>query len=208
MKLIFLGSPGAGKGTLAEKTGEILHVPHISTGAIFRAEIAAATQVGLKVKAVIYSGGLVDDETTVSLVKERLAAADAQSGYILDGFPRTIAQADALAGISTVDRVVNITISDEVVVKRLTGRRVCPRCGANYHIETLKPQKDGVCDKCATDLIIRKDDKAETIIKRLEVYRKQTEPLINYYRKKCLLVDVDGSGDIDQVVENFRAAIQ
>jgi adenylate kinase len=208
MKLIFLGSPGAGKGTLAERMREILRVPHISTGAIFRAEIAAATQVGFKVKTVIYSGGLVDDEITVSLVKERLAASDAQNGYILDGFPRTIAQAAALNGFSAVDKVVNIAISDEVVVKRLTSRRVCPRCGANYHIETLKPEKNGVCDKCASALIIRKDDKEETIIKRLEVYRKQTEPLINYYRKKGLLVDVDGTGNIDQVVENFMVAIR
>jgi adenylate kinase len=207
MKLIFLGPPGAGKGTLAERAQKMLQVPQISTGAIFRTAIAAKTELGLKVKAVIDSGGLVDDGLTVSLVKERLAASDAQNGYILDGFPRTITQADALAGFSAIDKVVNLTISNEAVVKRLGGRRVCPQCGANFHVETLKPKKDGVCDKCAASLIMRDDDKEATILKRLEVYREQTEPLIAYYRKKGLLVDIDGTGGIDEVVANFRAAI-
>jgi adenylate kinase len=207
MKLIFLGPPGAGKGTLAERAQEILRVPQISTGAIFRAAIAARTELGLRVKAVIDAGGLVDDGLTVSLVKERLAAEDAQSGYILDGFPRTIAQADALAGFSAVDRVVNLAISNEAVVKRLSGRRVCPRCGANFHVETLKPAKAGVCDKCSAALIIRDDDKEETIVKRLAVYREQTEPLISYYRQKGLLVDIDAAGGIDEVVQNFKAAM-
>jgi adenylate kinase len=208
MKLIFLGPPGAGKGTLAEKAQKILQVPQISTGAIFRAAIATKTELGLRVKAIIDSGGLVDDGLTVSLVKERLAAADVQNGYILDGFPRTIAQADALAGFSAVDKVVNLVISNEAVVKRLGGRRVCPRCGANFHIETLRPTKDGICDKCAANLIIRNDDKEETVLKRLEVYRKQTEPLVDYYRKKGLLIDIDGAGNIEQVFENFKAAIR
>ncbi|MDR1231606.1 MAG: adenylate kinase [Spirochaetaceae bacterium] len=208
MKLIFLGPPGAGKGTLAERAQKFLQVPQISTGAIFRAAIAAKTELGLKVKAIIDSGGLVDDGLTVSLVKERLAVADAQNGYILDGFPRTIGQADALAGFSAVDKVVNLVISNEAVVKRLSGRRMCPQCGANFHVETLKPTKDGVCDKCAADLIIRDDDKEETVLKRLEVYRAQTEPLIDYYRKKGLLADIDGTGTIEQVLENFKAAIR
>jgi adenylate kinase len=208
MKLIFLGSPGAGKGTLAERARKVLQVPQISTGAIFRVAIAAKTELGLRVKAIIDSGRLVDDEITVPLVKERLAAPDAQNGYILDGFPRTIAQADALAEFSAVDKVVNLVISNEAVVKRLGGRRVCPRCGANYHIETLKPAKDGVCDKCAAGLIIRCDDKEETILKRLEVYRRQTVPLIDYFRKKGLVVDIDGAGNIEQVLENFKAAIR
>jgi adenylate kinase len=207
MKLIFLGPPGAGKGTLAERAGDILHIPPISTGAIFRTVIATKTELGLKVKAVVDRGALVDDELTVALVKERLAEADARDGYILDGFPRTIGQAEALARFSAVDKVVNLTISDDAVVKRLSGRRVCPQCGANFHIETLKPKKDGVCDKCAVGLVVRNDDRTETVVKRLEVYRAQTEPLIAYYKQKGILVDVDASGDVDQVVENFKAAI-
>jgi adenylate kinase len=207
MKLIFLGPPGAGKGTLAERAQKILGVPQISTGAIFRAAIAARSELGLKVKAVIDAGKLVDDELTVALVKDRLAQADALNGYILDGFPRTIAQADALAEFSAVDKVVNFAISDEAVVQRLSGRRVCPQCGAGFHVETLKPQKEGECDKCGAGLIIRDDDRAETIAKRLEVYRAQTEPLIDYYKQKGILVDVDAAGSVDCVVENFKAAI-
>jgi adenylate kinase len=207
MKLIFLGPPGAGKGTLAERVQKILEVPQISTGAIFRAAIAARSELGLKVKAVLDTGKLVDDELTVALVKDRLAQADARNGYILDGFPRTIAQADALAQFSSVDKVVNFTISDEAVVKRLSGRQVCPQCGANFHTETLKPQQEGVCDKCGTGLIIRDDDRAQTIAKRLDVYRAQTEPLIGYYRQKGILVDVDAADGIDRVVENFKAAV-
>jgi adenylate kinase len=207
MKLIFLGPPGAGKGTLAERAQKILGVPQISTGAIFRAAIAARSELGLKVKAVVDTGALVNDELTVALVKERLAQADAQSGYILDGFPRTIAQADALAEFSTVDKVVNFALSDEAVVQRLSGRRVCPQCGAGFHVETLKPRKEGVCDTCGASLIIRDDDRAETIAKRLDVYRAQTEPLIGYYKQKGILIDVDAAGSVDHVVENFRAAI-
>jgi adenylate kinase len=207
MNLIFLGPPGAGKGTLAERVQGILHVPQISTGAIFRAAIAARSELGLRVQAVIDAGKLVDDDLTVALVKDRLAEADVQNGYILDGFPRTIAQADALAQFSIVDEVVNFVISDEVVVKRLSGRRVCPVCGANFHVETLKPVKDGVCDKCGEALIVREDDKPETIARRLDVYRAQTKPLIDYYCRKGVLVDVDAAGSVDEVVENFKAAV-
>ena len=207
MKLIFLGPPGAGKGTLAERAQKMLGVPQISTGAIFRAAIAAKSELGGKVKAVLDAGKLVDDELTVALVKERLAQEDARDGYILDGFPRTIAQADALAQFSAVDKVVNFTIGDEVVVKRLGGRRMCPQCGAGFHVETLKPRKEGVCDKCGAGLIIREDDQPQTIAKRLDVYRAQTEPLIGYYKQKGLLVDVDAADGIDRVVENFKAAV-
>ena len=207
MKLIFLGPPGAGKGTLAERVQKILGAPQISTGAIFRAAIAAQSELGREVKAVLDTGKLVDDELTVALVKDRLAQADAQNGYILDGFPRTVAQADALAQFSAVDKVVNFTISDEAVMKRLSGRRVCPQCGANFHVETLKPQKEGVCDKCGTGLIIRDDDRAQTVARRLDVYRTQTEPLIGYYKQKGILVDVEAADGIDRVVENFKAAV-
>ncbi len=207
MKLIFLGPPGAGKGTLAVKAVEILGIPHISTGAIFRAAIAAQSPLGLKVKAIIDAGKLVDDNTTIELVKERLARDDAQKGYILDGFPRTIPQAEALAGFSTVDRVVNFDIPDTSVVERLSGRRVCKKCGANYHILFNKPKKEGICDVCGGEIYTREDDKEEAIQKRLTVYREQTAPLIDYYREKGLLIDVDARPQVDEVVNNFKKAM-
>jgi adenylate kinase len=204
MKLIFLGPPGAGKGTLAAKAVDILGVPHISTGAIFRAAIAAKSPLGVKVKAIIDSGKLVDDATTIELVKERLAQADAKKGYILDGFPRTIPQAEALAKFSSVDRVVNFDIPDASVVERLSGRRVCRGCGANYHTVFQKPKKAGVCDACGGELYTREDDKEEAIQKRLEVYRAQTAPLIDHYRAKGLLSDVDARPLVDEVVVGFK----
>lgn len=208
MKLVFLGPPGAGKGTLAAKAMELLQIPHISTGAIFRAAIANKTVLGIKVKEIIDAGKLVDDETTIALVRERLAEADTQRGYILDGFPRTIAQAEALEGFSNVDQVLNFHIPDAAVIERLSGRRVCRNCGANYHILFNKPTKDGICDLCGGELYTRDDDKAEAIQKRLEVYRAQTAPLIDYYRQRGLLVDVDAQPGVDQVIVNFRQALQ
>ncbi|MDR2210460.1 MAG: nucleoside monophosphate kinase, partial [Spirochaetaceae bacterium] len=148
MKLIFLGPPGAGKGTLAVRAVDMLKIPHISTGAIFRSAIAAKSPLGLKVKSIIEGGRLVDDETTIALVKERLAQEDAQNGYILDGFPRTVPQAEALAGFSPVDRVVNFDIPDSAVLERLSGRRVCRNCGTNYHVTFNKPAREKVCDAC------------------------------------------------------------
>lgn len=207
MKCIFLGPPGAGKGTLAAKATEILGVPHISTGAIFRSAIAAKSPLGLKVKAIIDSGKLVDDGTTIELVKERLAQNDAASGYILDGFPRTIPQAEALAEFSSVEKVVNFDIPDSAVVERLSGRRVCKSCGTNYHVLFQKPAAAGVCDSCGGELYTRDDDKEEAIQKRLEVYRAQTAPLIDFYRAKGLLIDVDARPAVDQVVEGFKAAL-
>jgi adenylate kinase len=208
MKLVFLGPPGAGKGTLAAKAVELLQIPHISTGAIFRTDFANMTPLGLKVKEIIDAGRLVDDETTIALVRERLAEPDAQKGYILDGFPRTIAQAEALEGFSKIDRVVNFDIPDAAVIERLSGRRVCKNCGANYHILFSKPKKDGICDLCGGELYTRDDDKPEAIQKRLEVYRAQTAPLIDYYRKKGLLVDVDARPAVDQVIINFRQVLK
>jgi adenylate kinase len=207
VKSIFLGPPGAGKGTLAVKAVEILNVPHISTGAIFRAAIAAKSPLGIKVKAIIDSGQLVDDATTIALVKERLAQDDAKNGYILDGFPRTIPQAEALAGFSDVDTVFNFDIPDTAVVERLAGRMVCRGCGANYHKTFNKPKADGVCDSCGGEIYTREDDKEEAIKKRLVVYREQTAPLIDYYRNKGLLIDVDARPAVDEVVENFKKAI-
>ncbi|MFQ3547039.1 MAG: adenylate kinase [Termitinemataceae bacterium] len=207
MNLVFLGPPGAGKGTLAAKAVDLLKIPHISTGAIFRAAIAAKSPLGRTVKAIIDAGKLVDDDTTIALVKERLAQEDAQRGYILDGFPRTIAQAEALAGFSQLDRVVNFDIPDSSVIERLSGRRVCKSCGANFHIQFNKPKKDNICDLCGGDLYTRDDDQPEAIQKRLEVYRVQTAPLIDYYRQKGLLVDVDARPAVEQVIENFRRAL-
>jgi adenylate kinase len=207
VKLIFLGPPGAGKGTLAVKAVDVVKVPHISTGNIFRAAIAARSELGLKVKAIIDAGKLVDDETTIALVRERLARDDAQNGYILDGFPRTIPQAEALAGFSAVDKVVNFDLPDAVVLERLGGRRTCRNCGANFHILFGKPKQDGLCDSCGSELYVRADDREDAVAKRLEVYREQTAPLIDYYRKKGLLVDVDAGPDPDTVLANFRKSL-
>jgi adenylate kinase len=207
MNLIFLGPPGAGKGTLAAKAVEILNIPHISTGVIFRSAIAAQSPLGLKVKAVIDAGKLVDDETTIELVKERLARPDAASGCILDGFPRTIPQAEALAAFFSVGKVVNFDIPDSVVLERLGGRRVCRKCGHNFHAVFDKPRKEGICDHCGGEVYIRDDDRPEAVQKRLEVYRAQTAPLIDFYRNKGLLIDVDARPPVDAVVENFKKAV-
>ena len=207
MNLIFLGPPGAGKGTLAARAVDILGLPHISTGAIFRTAIAAQSELGLKVKAIIDAGKLVDDDTTIELVKERLAQADAQKGYILDGFPRTIPQAEALAGFSTVEKVINFDIPDTGVLQRLGGRRVCRKCGFNFHVIFNKPKTEGVCDHCGGEVYIRDDDRPEAVQKRLEVYRAQTAPLIDYYRQKGILLDIDASPLVDEVVEEFKRAL-
>jgi len=207
MKLIFLGPPGAGKGTLAAKAVDILKVPHISTGAIFRAALAEGTPLGFRAKAIMDSGKLVDDETTIGLVKERLAQDDAQKAYILDGFPRTIPQAEALAQFSSVDKVINFDIPDSTVLERLGGRQVCRKCGHNFHVIFDKPKTEGVCDHCGAEVYTRDDDKSEAIQKRLEVYRAQTAPLIDFYRSKGLLVDVDARPAVDQVVENFKQSL-
>jgi len=207
MKLIFLGPPGAGKGTLALRAVDILKVQQISTGSIFRAAVAAGSPLGLKVKAIMDAGKLVDDETTIALVKERLAMDDVQKGYILDGFPRTIPQAEALASFSAVDKVVNFDIPDSGVLERLGGRRVCRKCGYNFHVIFNKPSKEGICDTCGGEIYTREDDKPEAIQKRLEVYRAQTEPLIDFYRKKGLLVDIDARPLVDEIVIEFKKVL-
>ena len=207
MKLIFLGPPGAGKGTLAAKAVDILKLPHISTGAIFRAALAAGTPLGLRVKSIMDAGKLVDDNTTIELVKERLSQDDTKKGYILDGFPRTIPQAEALAKFSKVEKAVNFELPDSVVLERLGGRRVCRKCGYNFHMTFNKPKKEGICDHCGGEVYTRDDDRAEAVQKRLEVYRAQTAPLIDFYRKKGILVDIDASPMVDKMVEEFRRAM-
>ncbi|MCL2759615.1 MAG: adenylate kinase [Treponema sp.] len=207
MKLIFLGPPGAGKGTLAVRAVDILKVQQISTGSIFRAAIAEETPLGLKVKSIIDAGKLVDDETTIALVKERLAKDDVKNGYILDGFPRTIPQAEALATFSTVEKVINFDIPDEGVLERLGGRQVCRKCGFNFHAVFNKPSNAGICDHCGGEVYIRDDDKPEAVQKRLEVYRAQTAPLIDFYRAKGLLLDIDARPMVDEIVINFKKAL-
>jgi len=193
MKLIFLGPPGAGKGTLAGLVSADHGIPQISTGDMFRAAIKNETALGKKVKAILASGELVPDDVTVELVKERLAQPDAAKGYILDGFPRTIPQAEALAKFQSLDAVVNFAIDDELVVQRLSGREICKNCGAIYHVTNMPSKVKGVCDKCGGPLYTRPDDSLESITNRLDVYRKQTEPLIAFYRGKKLLKDIDSS---------------
>jgi adenylate kinase len=209
MKLIFIGPPGAGKGTLAVKAADVIGAPHvhISTGAIFRFAIEAETPLGLKVKAIIDAGKLVDDQTTIELVKERLAQDDAQSDYILDGFPRNTLQAEALAGFAKIDKVVNFEVSKATVLERLSGRRVCRQCGVNYHVVYNKTKEEGVCDACSGEVHIRTDDQEDTVIRRYEIYHEQTAPLIEFYRKQGLLVDIDAGPSADEVLENLKKAL-
>jgi len=208
MNLIFLGPPGAGKGTLAAKASGERGLPHISTGEIFRAAIRERTPLGLQVKGIIDSGGRVPDELTIALVRERLAEPDAANGWILDGFPRTIPQARALEGMRGASAAVDFDVDDAAVIERLSGRRVCSGCSRNYHVSFLKPEKDGLCDDCGKELVIRDDDRPESIKKRLEVYRAQTEPLIGYYRGLGKLVSIDASGKPEEVLARFREAMK
>ncbi len=206
MKYVFLGPPGAGKGTLAGKVSELYSIPHISTGDIFRAAISAKTPLGMEVQQIIDSGGLVGDDITTELVRGRLAEDDAKNGFILDGFPRTIPQAEALEKIVSIDAAVNFDISDEEVVKRLSGRRVCRNCGHNYHIEFMPPKQEGICDACGGELYTRDDDKPEAVRHRLELYRSQTAPLIDFYREKGKLADINARPATDTVLESFKKA--
>ena len=197
MKLILLGAPGAGKGTQAEVISEHLSIPTISTGNIIRAALKAQTEMGIKAKEFIDKGLLVPDDVVIGIVKERLKEDDCKNGFILDGFPRTVPQAQALdeMGIE-IDKVIDIQVPDEKIVQRLSGRRVCGGCGASYHLLYKKPEKDGVCNHCGAQLVQRTDDKEETILERLKVYHEQTEPLVDYYRKKNKLVVVEGQEEV------------
>ena len=206
MNIIFLGPPGAGKGTQAQRICDELKIPQISTGDILRRAIKEETPVGLKAKAYVESGKLVPDEILVEIIKDRLAQDDCKPGYILDGFPRTVPQAEALEKIAKIDVVVEIAVEDEALVKRLSGRRVCLNCGATYHVSTLGGKT--TCDKCGEPLIQRKDDNPETVQNRLNVYHSQTAPLISFYRERGLLKTFDGMQDIDVVYQSIMAALR
>ena len=204
MNFIFLGPPGAGKGSLAVKVAKDYNIPHISTGDIFRAAIKNQTELGKKVKSIIDAGGLVSDDITCALVQERLAQPDCKNGFILDGFPRTIPQADELGKFCQDVTCVNFTIADDIVIKRLSTRRVCKKCGANFNVLTKAPKVEGVCDECGGELYQRDDDKQESILHRMDVYREQTEPLIAYYRAKNKLTDVDAAIETDDLLVEFK----
>lgn len=208
MRLVFLGPPGAGKGTVAAILKDRLGIPHISTGDLFRDAISRKTDLGREVEGILARGELVPDELTVALVRERLKAPDAGHGYILDGFPRTIPQAEALEAFSPPEKVVNFVIDDEEVVKRLSGRRVCPSTGRVYHVIYNPPKVEGKDDETGEDLVIRPDDRPEAIRHRLEVYRTQTAPLITYYGKKSRLVDIPADRSIEEVVHLVEQAVR
>ena len=209
MKVILLGAPGAGKGTQAKVISETYHIPAISTGDMIRAAVREQTELGKRVQSLIEAGALVDDETVVALVKERVQAEDCKNGYILDGFPRTIPQAEAYrdSGLG-LDVVLEIDVKDDVIIKRMSGRRVCPKCGATFHIESLPSAMGDKCDKCGDDLIIRKDDRPETVLERLEVYHEQTEPLKAFYEAEGKLVSVEGEQGVEDTTKRVLAALE
>ena len=212
MKIILMGPPGAGKGTQAEKLVELYQIPHISPGDMFRKAQKEGTELGLKAKSYMDQGQLVPDEVTVGIVKERLAEDDCKGGFLLDGFPRTVQQADALDGILAeldlaLDRVVNIEVDKAFLVDRLTGRRVCRSCGATFHVTNKAPKVEGVCDKCGGELYQRNDDKVETVSNRLDVYAAQTAPLIEYYQSKGIMSSIDGSKSMEDVLADIRTAL-
>lgn len=207
MNLILLGAPGAGKGTQAEKICEKLQIPAISTGNMLREAMANGTEMGLKAKSFIDAGKLVPDEVVIGIINERLKQDDCKNGFILDGFPRTIPQAEALDEMGVrIDKVLDIEVPDEKIAARLSGRRVCLKCGATYHTEFKKPKKDGVCDACGEPLVQRKDDMPETVLDRLNTYHEQTEPLKGFYEKKGILRVVEGQEEVaDTTALTFKA---
>lgn len=197
MKLILLGAPGAGKGTQAEVISDKLSIPAISTGNIIREALANGTEMGLKAKSFIDAGKLVPDDVVIGIIKERLAKDDCANGFILDGFPRTIPQAEALDTMGVIiDRVISIEVADEAIARRMSGRRVCKGCGSSYHLEYKKPAVEGICNACGGELIQRKDDHPDTVLDRLKVYHEQTEPLKGYYEKKGILRIVEGQEEV------------
>lgn len=209
MKIIMLGAPGAGKGTQAKMIAEKYSIPHVSTGDIFRANIKNGTELGKEAKKYMDQGLLVPDELTVKILLDRVSQPDCKNGYVLDGFPRTIPQAEvldkALAELGeSIDYAIDVDVPDENIVKRMSGRRACVSCGATYHVVHVPPKKEGICDRCGSELILRDDDKPETVKNRLDVYHKQTQPLIDFYTKKGVLKTVDGTVDMQDV---FKAIV-
>ena len=208
MKIIMLGAPGAGKGTQAKRIADKYQIPHISTGDIFRANIKGGTELGMKAKTFMDQGMLVPDEITIGMLMDRIQSADCAGGYVLDGFPRTIPQAEsltkALAGMGeAVDYAINVDVPDENIVSRMGGRRACLGCGATYHVVFNAPKQDGVCDVCGQELVLRDDDKPETVQKRLTVYHDQTQPLIDYYKEAGVLREVDGTQNMNGVFQGI-----
>ena len=204
MKIIMLGAPGAGKGTQAKMIAEKFGVPHISTGDIFRANIKEGTDLGKEAKEYMDKGQLVPDELTVRILLDRVSKADCKEGYVLDGFPRTIPQAEVLSNEvaklgDRIDFAIDVDVPDENIIRRMGGRRACVKCGATYHVEHIPPKKEGICDVCGAELVLRDDDKPETVKKRLAVYHEQTQPLIDYYSRMNILRTVDGTRDKDEV---------
>lgn len=212
MKIIMLGAPGAGKGTQAKMIAAKYNIPHISTGDIFRANIKNNTELGKKAKEYMDQGLLVPDELTCDLVTDRIQQDDCANGFILDGFPRTIPQAEALDKALTglgqaMDYAIDVDVPDENIVNRMSGRRACLKCGATYHIVTIPPKQEGICDNCGSEIVQRDDDKPETVQKRLQVYHDQTQPLIDFYNNKGILKSVDGTKDLDVVFDSIKAIL-
>jgi adenylate kinase len=207
MKLVIFGPPSAGKGTQAQKLSKKYSVPQVATGDLLRKAVADKTPLGLKIKSYLDQGKLGPDEVIVQLIKERVAKPDCKNGFLLDGFPRTMGQAKELERMTDIDLVLSIVVDFESLVERAVGRRTCPKCSAVYHIKFNPPMNAGICEKCGSKLIQRDDDKEETVRNRLKVYQEQTAPLVEYYRKKGKLVDIDGSGGIDAVFAQMVDAI-
>ena len=212
MKIIMLGAPGAGKGTQAKMIADKYGVPHISTGDIFRANNKNGTELGMEAKKYMDQGLLVPDELTVRILLDRVAQDDCKNGYVLDGFPRTIPQAEVLDSELTklgdhIDYAINVDVPDENIVKRMSGRRACLTCGATYHIEHVPPKKEGICDVCGSELVLRDDDKPETVKNRLNVYHEQTQPLIDFYTEKGVLKTVDGTVPMEEVFAAITAIL-
>ena len=209
MKLIFLGAPGAGKGTQAEKVSEYLNIPTISTGNIIREALKNGTEMGKKAKSYMDAGALVPDDVVIGIIQERLTQPDCEHGFILDGFPRTIPQAEALDRMGIhIDRIIDIEVPDDTIAQRVSGRRVCAACGSSYHLDYKKPQVEGVCDRCQGALVQRKDDQPETVKERLAVYHEQTEPLKDYYAKSGKLVIVEGQERVEDTTALTIAAVK
>ena len=206
MNIIFLGPPGAGKGTQAQRVCSALNIPQISTGDILRRAIKEQTPTGVKAKAFIDAGKLVPDEVIIDIVRDRLAQADCAGGYILDGFPRTVPQAEALEGIAAIDAVIELDVADEKLIERLSGRRVCLKCGATYHVSRLNGETK--CAACGDTLIQRDDDKAETVLNRLTVYHNQTAPLVDFYQKRGMLKVIDGAQDMDTIFASIMDIVR